>query len=240
MPSIIKRTTPNGTISYQVKIRVKGYPPVTDTFSKKTDALLWAQRTEADIRENKYFPNNKAKKYIVSDLIDSYLKNVKLKNQRRHDEVKPLLNWWKDELGHIVLLYFKGESIVAAQQKLLSRKKQRKDADGNVRNLSPATVNRYMVALHTAINYGTKAKQEASSQMKDPSSVEFRNVEGYKRGDTGLVAICGEINAKNSYGGYVGYKQFTSVAGIVLLNDLEGKGAPWENHFNINWNNTCK
>ncbi len=101
-----------------------------------------------------------------------------------------------------------------------------------IRNsLPPSTANKSQI---------TKAKQEASSQMKDPSSVEFRNVEGYKRGDTGLVAICGEINAKNSYGGYVGYKHFTSVAGIVLLNDLEGKGAPWENHFNINWNNTCK
>lgn len=36
------------------------------------------------------------------------------------------------------------------------------------------------------------------STLKDPESAEFRNVKGY----------CGEVNAKNSYGGYTGFDKF--------------------------------
>ena len=34
--------------------------------------------------------------------------------------------------------------------------------------------------------------------LKDPDSAQFQNIEGY----------CGEVNAKNSYGGYIGFKKF--------------------------------
>ncbi len=118
--SVYKRVSPSGGVSYQVKVRVKGYPPVTATFKKKTDANHWAQRTEADIRDDKYFPNTKAKKHTVSDLIDIYLAHLKGKNRRRHDEVKYLLDWWKAELGQTVLAHFKSETIVQRQQKLLN------------------------------------------------------------------------------------------------------------------------
>ena len=76
--------------------------------------------------------------------------------------------------------------------------------------------------------------------MKDPDSVQFRGVEGYDRGEPGIIMLCGEVNAKNSFGGYVGYRHFTSLAGVLVTHVLEGKGAPWENHFNSNWNSSCQ
>lgn len=42
------------------------------------------------------------------------------------------------------------------------------------------------------------------SSLYDPGSVTFRNVSSSKDGDT----ICGELNAKNRLGGYVGWKRF--------------------------------
>lgn len=47
------------------------------------------------------------------------------------------------------------------------------------------------------------AKQRILSDLKDPDSTRFRNVREFENG-----AVCGEYNAKNSYGGYVGYKHF--------------------------------
>lgn len=53
------------------------------------------------------------------------------------------------------------------------------------------------------------AKAWVEAHLKDPSSVQYRNVRrvpdknGYPR-----VMICGEMNAKNSYGGYVGFRRF--------------------------------
>ncbi len=47
-----------------------------------------------------------------------------------------------------------------------------------------------------------EAKTLAAQDLKDPSSAQFREV--HKTGG----AICGEVNAKNSYGAYVGFKHF--------------------------------
>lgn len=53
MPTIEPRKDKNQKIiGYRAKVRVKGYPPVSATFKKKTDADHWAQRIEAQIRED--------------------------------------------------------------------------------------------------------------------------------------------------------------------------------------------
>lgn len=61
------------------------------------------------------------------------------------------------------------------------------------------------------------APQDASSvavsmlrnMMKDPDSVIVRNIVARGREDVrNKWTICGEYNAKNSYGGYVGYERF--------------------------------
>lgn len=44
----------------------------------------------------------------------------------------------------------------------------------------------------------SKTEKLVRDQMKDPSSVQFQNIDGY----------CGEVNAKNGYGGYTGFKPF--------------------------------
>lgn len=49
-------------------------------------------------------------------------------------------------------------------------------------------------------------KEVAKEGLKDPSSAQFRNVRIVSWGSEKVV--CGEINAKNSYGGYVGFKRF--------------------------------
>jgi hypothetical protein len=55
--------------------------------------------------------------------------------------------------------------------------------------------------------------------MKDPSSVQFRNV-SYRATGT-LEVVCGEYNAKNSYGGYVGFKIFVDMPGTGSKPDME-------------------
>jgi hypothetical protein len=46
MATIEKRETQDGKTSYRVKVRLKGYPVQTATFSKMTDAKKWVQDTE--------------------------------------------------------------------------------------------------------------------------------------------------------------------------------------------------
>ena len=44
--------------------------------------------------------------------------------------------------------------------------------------------------------------------LKDPDSAKFRNVRFVKYNNQ--IVVCGEVNAKNSYGGYVGFSEFIS------------------------------
>ena len=51
-----------------------------------------------------------------------------------------------------------------------------------------------------------RAKQEATRSFLDPESGKFRNL--YVTQNKSGLSLCGEINGKNSYGGYVGYRRF--------------------------------
>lgn len=73
-----------------------------------------------------------------------------------------------------------------------------------------------------------KSKRLIVDSMKDPESTRFRNVR--MRGD---VFVCGEVNSKNSMGGYVGFRRFIVTAGVVDLLDDDGEG------FNILFRKNC-
>ena len=55
MATFEKRTTHDGTTTYRVKVRRKGYPPQTATFTKLADAKKWAQITEGAVLEGRHF-----------------------------------------------------------------------------------------------------------------------------------------------------------------------------------------
>ncbi len=58
------------------------------------------------------------------------------------------------------------------------------------------------------------AMQAVRDQMKDPESAKFRNLTSSRNSN-----VCGEVNAKNSYGGYVGFKRFLALNGVVFMDD---------------------
>ena len=62
-------------------------------------------------------------------------------------------------------------------------------------------------------------------RLSDPDSAQFRNerlVTGWSGWQVESSILCGEVNAKNRMGGYVGYVKFSSVAGghdVDIAND---------------------
>lgn len=53
-------------------------------------------------------------------------------------------------------------------------------------------------------------------KLNDPDSAKFKNewlVTGWNGWSVGSSILCGEVNAKNRMGGYVGYVKFSSIAG---------------------------
>lgn len=63
-----------------------------------------------------------------------------------------------------------------------------------------------------------KDLQLVRDRMKDPSAVQFRALHVGASG-----ALCGEMNAKNSYGGYVGFKPFVVQDGQATIVTDEGR-----------------
>lgn len=53
-----------------------------------------------------------------------------------------------------------------------------------------------------------KGMESVKRQLKDPESARFQNIQ--LTDHNGGLVLCGEINAKNSYGGYVGFKRFVA------------------------------
>ena len=49
-----------------------------------------------------------------------------------------------------------------------------------------------------------EAKAIAVADLKDPDSAKFRDL-FVSRSENGALVLCGEMNAKNSFGAYVGY-----------------------------------
>ncbi len=147
MASIEQRSNSKGEVSYRAKVRLKGYPPQSATFKRKTDAKNWISDTESAIRNGRYFQGSESKKHTLSELIDRYIENVLpdkssskifLKNQEFQ------LKWWKAQIGDYLLSDITASKISALKDKLVEEKNR------------PTTANRYLAALshcyNTAIN----------------------------------------------------------------------------------------
>jgi integrase len=133
--------------SYRVQIRRHGFPPVTGTFERKTDADKWARETEADIQRGLRFPQHEAEKRTVADLVERQLEHVKLHRPHDYERQRVILGWWKDNLGAYTLaaITIKPDLLAKARDGLLTDE-----------GLSPATVVRYMAALSKAFSNAVK------------------------------------------------------------------------------------
>ena len=58
----------------------------------------------------------------------------------------------------------------------------------------------------------SRDKESVLDRLKDPESARFRQTY-YVKTEGGEYLICGEVNSKNSYGGYGTYKDFLSFYG---------------------------
>jgi integrase len=159
MATIEKRTDATGDIAYRVKVRLKGYPTQTATFTKLTDARKWGTQTEAAIREGRHFKTAEAKKHTLADLIDRYVRDVlprpprkskRPRGERSKAIIKAQLEWWKGELGAYTLADVTPAKIVEARDKLARSTKR----DGST--FSPSTVVRYMAPLSHAFGIAVR------------------------------------------------------------------------------------
>ena len=168
MAVIRERKSASGVKSYHVQVRIRGFPPQTQTFKSKTLAKDWAALTESDLKAGRLLPRVIAERHTVSDLLARYRKEVlPLKKAKFIRDQTVHLDWWEAKLGRYSLAQLNsngiGQARIALSTEPIGKKSvkvQTKDAKGNTvtktiqedRVRAPATVVRYMGALSHALN----------------------------------------------------------------------------------------
>jgi hypothetical protein len=71
--TIAKKKTSSGEVRYVVQVRLKGHPPQSRTFERKTDATRWAQETETGIRSGRIRSVEVRKRHTLNELVDRYV-----------------------------------------------------------------------------------------------------------------------------------------------------------------------
>jgi integrase len=150
MPTIERRVSPDDIVSYRVRVRLRGARVVSATFARLTDAKRWAQSTESAIREGRYFKTAEGARHTVSDALDRYAREVLPHKPRTAPFQRRQLEWWRKQIGHLLLVDLTAPRIVECRARLLSELGSRSQRRG------PSTANRYVAALSHVLSVAVR------------------------------------------------------------------------------------
>lgn len=162
MANIQQRRTKDGQVRYRAMVRLKGHPLQTSTHRRKTDALRWAQKVEADIRDGRFFRSAEAKRHTMGEAIDRYLTDVLPRKPRSEKQQTQQLGWWRTKIGNTLLSDVSPALIV-------------KHRDALAKKTSPSNANRYFAILSHVFTVAMKEWQWVEdtpfrklSRLKEP------------------------------------------------------------------------
>ena len=137
-------TKKDGTTTYHAEVRRKNAKPLRESFETLTEAKNWVRKTESAILDGKRIPDNKARKYTLSNLIDRYIQLYLSRHPQRLKDQSIHLKWWKDRYGEMLLIDITPALLSEAKEELLSEMTTRKNPRSN------STTNRYFSSLSRA------------------------------------------------------------------------------------------
>ncbi|MFH1798004.1 MAG: hypothetical protein ABH844_01485 [Candidatus Omnitrophota bacterium] len=76
---------------------------------------------------------------------------------------------------------------------------------------------------HAESIQAAEAKMKVKSLLRDPNSAEFQNIRTVVNSKA-EESVCGEVNARNAFGGYTGFRKFNASRGEVNIVDIENPG----------------
>ena len=150
MAYIQKRKHQSGVLTYRARIRLKGAPEISESFSSRKKAVEWATRMESEIKVGRYFVRQEHKERTFGEFIDRYIEKELPKNPKSFGKLQMQLSWWKKYLKDYFLCHISPSMISELKEKLISEKTH----FGTLR--SPSTANRYLAALSKAFTMGVK------------------------------------------------------------------------------------
>lgn len=154
MATIVRRVSQDGAVSYQVKIRIRGERSRSCTFNRKTDAKMWAAKTEADLGHGAYVPTTADRRRTLADVIDAFVKDYLPHKQHNKSQrtLKAQLAWWREHAGFITLDKLTPQRVADLRTELSKRTNRRGEL------ISGPTTNRYLAALSAVCKWAWKER----------------------------------------------------------------------------------
>lgn len=152
MATIEKRKSSSGSVTYRVKVRLKGKPTESATFERLTDAKRWAVQTEASIREGRYFQSSAGKNKTLNDAIDRYVRDV-LPSLKAKDSRLTHLKMWSKAAGS---RHIKDITPVLIKEILDDLKATPFQIGKTTKTRSDATINRYLASLSPVMAFASE------------------------------------------------------------------------------------
>lgn len=105
MATITKR----GDLQWQVKVRVKGHPAQSRTFTLRSDAERWGKETEIAIERGLFFDRSVGERTTLSSLVERYREDVLPTKSGKH--LAPALNQLDAAFGQFAVSSITSEMI---------------------------------------------------------------------------------------------------------------------------------
>ena len=187
MPNIMERLTADNRTMYTARVRIKGYPQQTATFSRKTDA---------NILEGRYFSQAESKKHTFADLAQRYIKKVVgNKSAKVQVQYKQQLSKWCSMIGNHSLAEITPAVISQCREKLTEEPTHLR------KTRTSASINRYMAVLSSVYTVAVRewqwVEENPVKKIKKLNEPEGRNRFLSEEEIDRLVQACRESKNKN-------------------------------------------
>jgi len=169
MASITKR----GDYQWQAKVRAKGFPAQSRTFTLKADAERWAKETEIAIERGLFFDRTAAERTTLAEIIADYRAHVLPNKRGRH--FASALNILEATLGQHALASITSTMVAKHRD---SRLKGGVILDGeHIKAVSASTVKKEINLLSVLIDWAGNERDPAAPVAVNPCLSVKRPVE---------------------------------------------------------------
>ena len=144
MATINTHRAQDGSITYRVRIRIKGQPIQTASHPTRQEAVMWAKMREGEMLSGKHFPAKKAN-HRLAELVGRYTEDVLPRKQKITQRREGyLLAFWTKRLGGKGLTDITKADVVKIRNEFLKH------------GAKSTTIHRYLNMLSHVLNTAIK------------------------------------------------------------------------------------
>jgi integrase len=113
---IQERTNSDGSVAYRAQVRMRGFPPLSKSFTRKTDAKRWIEETKTAIRGGNQV-STEATRTTLRDALDRYKREITPSKKGWRREQDRVTAWMNNPLAVRFLSQLRGADFAEYRDK---------------------------------------------------------------------------------------------------------------------------